>query len=72
MEYIEMKSMAKAFNKLLGFNITDSTIRRTYHNVSTEPINASVFDLPEYCSTKTGVFSQCGGIWCDMLRQNVA
>ena len=58
--------------KVLHINITEFVEIRTFYNVSTKPIDTSVFDLPEYCSPKTGVLNDCGGEWCAILRTQKA
>ena len=66
------KLMAEFFKKFAHVDISAWGMVRTFYNVSTEPISTDVFALPDYCKTSTGVFNQCGGEWCPLLRNNVA
>ena len=59
-------------SKYLHTNLSAWEIDRTFYNVSTEPIDASVFEIPSYCSTKTGLLNKCGGEWCALLRTGKA
>ena len=58
--------------KYLHTNLSAWELDRTLYNVSTEPIDASIFEIPSYCSTKPGLLNECGGEWCAILRSQRA
>ena len=58
----------KLAEKWMHRNLSDWTMVRTLYNVSTAPIDPSVFALPDYCKTGTGVLNKCNGLWCPMFR----
>ena len=62
------KALSKILEAVLGVDIGKIVQGRTFHNVSTAPVNQSVFALPDYCSTSSSAFNTCGGEYCPYLR----
>ena len=60
--------LIKVTEKWMHRNLSDWTMVRTLYNVSTAPIDPSVFALPGYCKTATGVLNKCSGLWCPLMR----